>query len=111
MGNASCKNYTSKTDMKSYYNSVLYSLRTVIVHSTNKKIVNIVPINNDPYLELQCDKLTKKGIIIKYDNGETFELSCDSVETGAIMWFYDVENKMFTNYIDGNFQKYIKKKL
>ncbi len=104
------KNNTSITnDMKIYYASAIHPLKLVINHSANKKIISITPISDANYIEWPSNEYKHKGIKITYDTDETIDLSCDSIETGVIMWYYEIPNKKFTSYIDDNFQKYIKK--
>lgn len=40
------------------------------------------------------------GIIISFDDGNTANYICTSEETGAIMYYYKIDNPHFTQYID-----------
>jgi hypothetical protein len=106
-------NPSLKNDMRAYYSSILNKLQYVINHSKNKKIISIIPKQNDLYThgyENNCNS-EYKGIIIKYDDGELLNLSCDSIESDVIMWYYDINNKTNTTYINDDFKKYIKKNI
>ena len=108
-------NPSLKNDMKAYYSSILNKLQYVINHSKNKKIISIIPKQNDPYIHgyennYNCNS-EYKGIIIKYDNGDLLNVSCDSIESDVIMWYYDINNKTNTTYINDDFKKYIKKNI
>lgn len=114
MGNAQNKNKNSintntslKNEMREYYSSILNKLQYVINRSKNKKIISITPKYNNIYTN-DCD-YEKTGITIKYDNGEIFNVSCDSIEADVIMWYFEIDGKKLINYVDKDFQKYIKK--
>jgi hypothetical protein len=104
MGNTTPK---PKSNMEPYYQTITNKLQYVINCSKNKKIISITPIYKEQIPQSQ--EFSHKGIKIKYDDNQVYDLSCDSVEIGAIMWYYNIDNKKYTNCIDDEFQSYIKK--
>jgi len=97
-------------ELRIYYSKVIQPLRNVINYSKNKRIITIIPIQNKPYDEWDPREY-KRGVIIKYDDNDILELSCDSIEAGVILWYYQIDNVYYTSYINEDFQKYIKKNL
>lgn len=47
------------------------------------------------------------GAVITFTNGEKLNYSCSSVELGAIMYYYDIEDAHFTCYIDEGMREQI----
>ncbi len=107
MGNKSNK-LTNSDEFKNYYSSVMQPLKYVIKISNNKKIKSIALSKNK--CELFLDEGERHcGVIINYYDGDCMELSCDSVESAIIMWYFD--NGYDTVYVDQNLREYIKKNL
>ncbi len=107
MGNKHNK-ITYNGDFKNYYSSVMQPLKHVIKSSINKKIKSVSLSKN------RCDLFVDEqenhnGVMVKYYDGDCMELSCDSVESAIIMWYFD--NNYDTVYVDQNLREYIKKNL
>jgi hypothetical protein len=97
-------------ELKTYYSSVMRPLKYVIQYSVNKKIKNIYFTQNKEYDPFAQNE-QKQDIIIKYDDNDILELSCDSIEAGVIMWYFQIDNIYYPSYINEDFRKYIKKNL
>jgi hypothetical protein len=107
MGN---KQNLPKNDMEVYYNSTMGPLKKIINYQKNKSvtIIDIITKTQSEY-DLYNNKIQDKSITIKYNNNEIYDISCDSIETGVIMFYFNIDNPQYTNNIDIHFKKYIKK--
>jgi hypothetical protein len=103
MGN---KNVTNQ--MAPYYESTIRPLKKIIKLQSGRKVVNVYARKRHMYYSYIFEQ-QRKGVIIKFDNDDTYELSCDSIEAGVIMFYYDIEDSEYTKYINDDFRKYIKK--
>ena len=103
MGNKNAIN-----QMAPYYDSTMKPLKKIIKFQSDKKIVDIMARQTHAY-NLYGFESQKKGVIIKFDNDETYELSCDSIEAGVIMYYYGIDDGKYTKYVNEDFRKYIKK--
>lgn len=103
MGNKNAIN-----QMSTYYESTMKPLKKIIKFQSDKTVIDIHARQTHTH-NLYGFESQRKGIIIKFDNNETYELSCDSIETGVIMFYYGIEDDEYTNYVNKDFRKYIKK--
>jgi hypothetical protein len=84
-------------------------LKNAISLSANKKIKNIIPIENKFLYEYT--NTTYKGVKLKYIDNSIIDIECSEKGIGAIMWYFDFENKKFTSYINHDTKYYIIKNL
>ena len=102
--------YSIKTNMKNVntLDCAIKSLNGIIKHNPHKKIINVIPLEQ-PCFEIPHKKYN--GIKLICDNGEVFNIKCSSDSIGAIMWYYDIDNHVFTSNVDYNTKYYILKSL
>lgn len=92
--------YSTQPDM---FNDVMKPLKKVIANSANKTIVAITPLNKS-FPNIQ-------GVKVSYESDLAFNLECSSMGIGAIMWYYDVNDIIYTKHIDYNTKYFITKNL
>jgi hypothetical protein len=93
----------------SYYKCALSQLRVAISIIGQKKD-DIVSMEAEYDTCLESYPCQGHGdLIVTYKDGTNDRLSCDSVEMGAIMWYFKNGSTHFTEYIDKDFAEYLTK--
>jgi len=91
--------------LENYYESTLEDLQKIIKTVANREVLNIIPQNTICKDTFPCKG--HGGIIIVYKNGTSENISCSSITSGGIMWYYNVDNDHFRSYINGEFRQYL----
>ena len=81
------------------YHKVVDKLKLVINHKPNGKIVSIEPLEQEKYQPWHEGPRT----ILKYDDGEFFEISCDSIEDEIINWYFKIDEYKTSIFLDDKF--------
>jgi hypothetical protein len=91
--------------MTALYASVMQPLRNAKLICHNKKIISITPQHDECTYDFPCEG--HMGIRIHFTDKTNVSLTCSTIEIGAIMWYFNIQNEHFTKYIDNDFQMYI----
>lgn len=84
--------------------NIVDKLKLIKNHKRNTKIITIKELEH----ELYQSSHNGPHSVLSYDDGKEFEISCDSLECGAIEFYFDIKsNPSFMHMIDNNLKKYI----
>jgi hypothetical protein len=95
---------------KIYHKSALEQLRRTILAVKPHQVTDIQPERAWPCLESYPCK-GHGDAIITLDNGTSMRVLCDSVEIGALMWYFQCGSDHFTEYIDDEFASFLRENI
>jgi hypothetical protein len=96
--------------LESYYKSTLEKLRLTILAVKPRQVVDIRAENENLCLEsYPCQGHGQA--IITLDDGSSMRVTCNSVEMGALMWYFKCGSVHFTSYIDNAFANYLRENI
>lgn len=91
--------------LKSHYKNIPKVIADVEKLRNGKQVKNVYPEDSSCMESYPCQH--GGPTIIEYNDNTQSKYECSSVETGAIMHYYGVQDKHFTSYIDDDCKKKI----
>jgi hypothetical protein len=90
-------------------NRMMKPLRKVISCNANKKVVTILPISDNAENREVFKNYT--GVMVVYENDPAITVECGIDSIGVIMWYFNMNNDKFSNFVDHDTKYYIIKNL
>jgi len=96
-----------ESSLSGWYQNVNSLIQKLIVLCGSKTIQSIVPI--DGTCKESCPCQGHDGAFITFMDGQTLNYTCSSVELGCIMYYYNINNDHFLEYVDDQQKKKLDK--